>query len=175
MQNELNRLHQKYGEEFVAIAAPVITHDLYQTMREIPHHHESVYEHCLDVAYFAYRIARKRHWDYESTIRGALLHDFYLYKFKRKALYRLVYDAMKHAAMHPRLSLKNALEHFQLNEMEQDIIKKHMFPFGIPRYRESWTVSLVDKGLAILEYAQRLTRGKVQWLYFYQKPLALGQ
>ena len=85
------------------------------------------------------------------------------------------YDAMKHAAMHPRLSLKNALEHFQLNEMEQDIIKKHMFPFGIPRYRESWTVSLVDKGLAILEYAQRLTRGKVQWLYFYQKPLALGQ
>ena len=47
---------------------------------------------------------------------------------------------------HPKIALENSLKYFDLNDLEQDIIKAHMFPVGktIPKYLDSWIVTLVD-------------------------------
>ena len=51
--------------------------------------------------------------------------------------------------------LKNASYYFELTDREKDIIITHMFPslpHRIPRYMESWIVSLVDKIVATYEF-----------------------
>lgn len=80
----MEKLLLKYDDYFLAVARPIIEHNEYQKMKVIPHHHGSVFEHSLDVAYLSYKIAMKFRLDVISTIRGALLHDFYLYKFKKE-------------------------------------------------------------------------------------------
>lgn len=144
------------------IAKPIITHDSYQQMKEIQHHNESVYEHCLDTAYVSYKIAKKLKLDHVSITRGCLLHDFYLYKFKKGEGIKLFTEPFKHMKNHPLIALKNAAQHFELNEKEKDIIKNHMFPVGIPRSAEAWVVSFVDKFLALAEYSIRAKRTTVQ-------------
>ena len=44
-------------------------------------------------------------------------------------------------------------KYFKLDEIQQDIIKTHMFPcnFDIPKYKESWLVSGVDKLVSTYE------------------------
>lgn len=134
------------------VAGPIISNKVFQKMKDIKHHDESVYEHVLDVAYQSYKIAYKMGLDWESTIRGALLHDFYLYKFDKTPRLRLPLDAFLHAFRHPVIALENAKEIFELNDKECNIIKGHMFPARLPKYRESWIVSMVDKTLAVFEY-----------------------
>lgn len=144
-----------YTEEFLEVAEPIINHTEYQRMKNIRHHDESVYEHCLNTAVIAYRISKKLNLDYVSIIRGSLLHDFFLYKFKRGKGLKIVTAPFKHAKNHPVHALNNARNHFVLNNKEQDIIKNHMFPFGFPKSKESWIVTLVDKTIAIVEYSKR--------------------
>ena len=86
--------------KFMEVALPIIEHEEYQQMRYIKHHDESVFDHSMKVAYYAYKIAHRRNLDWESTIRGALLHDF-LYKFKKCFSLRLITDSIKHAIIHP--------------------------------------------------------------------------
>lgn len=144
-----------YDEEFMAIAEPIINHDMYGQMKLIRHHHESVYEHCMDTAYASYRIAKKMKLDHTSITRGCLLHDFYLYKFKKGKGIRFFSAPFLHARKHPLIALENALAHFVLNHKERDIIKNHMFPVGLPRSKEAWIVTFVDKFLAVYEYSLR--------------------
>ena len=50
--------------------------------------------------------------------------------------------------------MKNALKRWKLNDIEKDVIKKHMFPltlFLVPKYKESIIVCLVDKVCATYE------------------------
>lgn len=137
------------------IAKPIITHDVYQQMKSIKHHNESVYEHCLDTAYVSYKIAKKMNLDYISITRGCLLHDFYLYKFKKGKGMKVFSAPLEHAKNHPLIALDNALKYFELNDKEKDIIKNHMFPIGIPRSPEAWVATFVDKFLAMTEYSTR--------------------
>lgn len=156
----------KYDEFFMGIAAPIIEHEEYQKMKGIPHHHGSVYEHSLAVAYLSYRIALKFKLDVISTIRGALLHDFYLFKFKKRDDRNLFAESYRHSRNHPKIACKNANKYFALNQKEQDIISNHMFPVGLPRSSEAWVTTLADKSLAIAEYSTRVYRFaylKVYW------------
>jgi uncharacterized protein len=93
---------------FMEIATPIIGHSEYEAMRFLKHHDESVYDHSLKVAYFAYKIAYRNDLDWVSTIRGALLHDFFLYKFKKSLSPRLITDSIKHAMSHPLIAFDNA-------------------------------------------------------------------
>ena len=60
------------------------------------------------------------------------------------------------------------MQNFDLNEVEKDIILKHMWPLTIrfPRYREAYIVTFVDKYCAIKEvlkffkYRKRLRKLK---------------
>ncbi|KUO66388.1 MAG: phosphohydrolase [Gracilibacter sp. BRH_c7a] len=155
----------KYDNCFLDVAAPIIKHEEYQKMKHIPHHHGCVYDHCLDVAYFSYKIAHRFGLDVESTIRGALLHDFYLYKFKKGKDKNILMEGYRHSRNHPQIAIDNALKYFQLNDKEIDIIQNHMFPLGFPRSSEAWITTLADKTLAIAEYSSRL-RSYFQLKYY---------
>ena len=54
----------------------------------------------------------------------------------------------KHGFTHPKVALDNAVKYFNLNNIEKDIIEKHMWPLTIrkvPKYKESVIVTMVDK------------------------------
>lgn len=57
--------------------------------------------------------------------------------------------------MHPRIALHNAEHLTQLNDKERDIIIKHMWgaTLALPKYAESFIVSLVDDYAATAEVA----------------------
>lgn len=78
-----------------------------------------------------------------------MLHDLFLYNWRKRV------DGRKglHAFTHPRTALENASSIFTLNDMETDIILKHMWPltFNFPRYKESYIVTFVDKYCALEE------------------------
>lgn len=147
-----------YDYRFMEVAKPIIEHEQYQQMKKIKHHDESVYDHSVKVAFYAYQLAYNHNLDWESTIRGALLHDFFLYKFKKQFGIRIISDSIKHAIAHPQIAFENAGKYFDLNEKEENIIKSHMFPFGLPRSKEAWIVSYADKYIASFEYASNLAK-----------------
>jgi len=125
----------------------------------------SCYEHCIRVAYYSYWIAKKLGLDYISTARAAMLHDLFLYDW-RKSHREVKLDGL-HAFVHPKIALKNATKIFDLNEKEQDIISKHMWPITItfPKYIESYIVTLTDKYSAVKEsytyFQSQLKKNKI--------------
>lgn len=151
----MERLINKYDDYFMEIALPIISHDEYQKMKDIPHHNGSVYDHCLDVAYYAYCLSVKFGLDKASTIRGALLHDFYLYKFAKGKNKNLLSESFRHSKNHPKIAFQNAIKYFNLNRIEKDIITNHMFPVGLPKTSEAWATTFADKTLAVWEYSGR--------------------
>lgn len=84
----------------------------------------------------------------DSMIRGALLHDYFLYDWHDGKRERWI-----HGFTHPMKAYKNAKSEINLNRLERDIIIKHMFPLTIlpPRYLESWIVTFADKYVSAVE------------------------
>ena len=122
----------------------------------IQHGNTSVMLHCLAVAYFSLRLVEKLGIQYDEgcLVRGALLHDYFLYDWHEKdPEHRL------HGFHHPSTALKRASEDFRLSELERDIILHHMFPLTLfpPRSREAMIVCVVDKWCGIYETVSRST------------------
>jgi uncharacterized protein len=138
---------------FDKIAEPIIGHERMQHTRKlIQHGNVSVFAHCMAVAAYSIKLADKLglRYDRKSLIRGALLHDFFLYDWHK---INNVGDGL-HGFAHPNTASKNAVRYFRLNKRELDIIRKHMWPLTItkiPRYKESWLVCIVDKYCSLLE------------------------
>ena len=105
----------------------------------------SIYRHSLHVAYESCLLAENFHMkvDYRALIRGAFLHDYFLYDWHDKEHVH----KRPHGFYHPKAALANAMCEFTLSEKEKDIIQKHMFPLTVmpPKYKEAWIVCLVDK------------------------------
>ncbi len=105
------------------------------------------YDHCVFVAYLSFLMCRRFGWDYEAAARGGMLHD----------LYHECWPGSENGALsrwrtHPAAALENA-RMFDLSLREEDIIIKHMWPvtLALPRYKESYIVSLADKIAAVME------------------------
>jgi uncharacterized protein len=137
---------------FDSIAQPVLQDEQYQSLKKyIAHSDFTVYDHSLMVAERAYIYAKNKHLqlDYASLIRGALLHDFYLYDWhKSHKGHRL------HGFRHPAWALHNANLRFELNDKEKNIIFSHMWPltlFQIPHSKEAWLVCHFDTKQANIE------------------------
>lgn len=117
----------------------------------IQHGNVSVFEHSLKVAYLSLKISRmlKLNIDEKSLVRGALLHDYFLYDWHVKdKSHRL------HGYTHANTALKNAKRDFKINKIEENMIKCHMFPlnlFSIPKYKEAKILCICDKLCAISE------------------------
>ena len=138
--------------EFVQIVREFLMVEQVQEMKHyIQHGNTSTLTHCLVVAYYSYRLALwlPMRFSYKSLIRGALLHDFYLYDWHiPDKSHRL------HGFVNPRIALKNARRYFKLNSIEEDIIRKHMWPLTLntpPSSREALLVCLVDKFCSLAE------------------------
>ena len=114
----------------------------------IQHNCHSRLNHCLDVAYCSFFIAKLLGWDYKSAARGGLLHDLFLYDRKENKQ-----KAQGHLRRHPIIALENARKVCTLNKVEEDIIRRHMWLVTLvpPRYKEGYIVTFVDKYCALRE------------------------
>lgn len=120
----------------------------------LQHGKVSVYTHSVRVAVLSLFLAEllRVKVNEEAMMRGALLHDYFLYDWHEKD------DSHRwHGFSHARAALKNAKNDFQLGEIEQDVIQKHMFPLNLkpPKYKESVLVCLADKLSALEETIRR--------------------
>ena len=86
--------------------------------------------------------------DEEELIRGALLHDYFLYDWHEKSLENSV-----HGFTHPLKALNQAKKDFELSAIERDMILNHMFPLTLnpPRSKEGKLLCLADKLCATKE------------------------
>lgn len=117
----------------------------------IQHADISRLQHITSVAYLSFLASKKLGLDVNAASKGAILHDLFYYDWHAKddGSHRL------HGYRHPGFALKNArkLQGVKLSKKEEDIIYKHMWPLTVllPRYPESFIVSMADKYCAALE------------------------
>ena len=130
----------KEDKEFDLIIEEIVQNQTVQRMKEFRQHYDtSCFEHCKNVAFISYKICKKLNLDYKSAARAGMLHDLFLYDWRKRQ------DGRKglHAFTHPRTA----------NEKEEDIILKHMWPLTVklPKYSESYIVTIADKYCALGE------------------------
>lgn len=143
----------KRENEFIKALEPITDNILMQKSKTfVQHGNISVYTHSVAVAKYSVSLAEFLHikYDFNSLVRGAALHDFFLYDWHK---INNVGDGL-HGFAHPKTAARNASNSFALNKKEYDIIRKHMWPLtllNIPTCRESWLVCAVDKYCSTLE------------------------
>ena len=122
----------------------------YEEKEAMQHGCTTIYQHSVHVAYVSLFLMEK--WqiplDEASLVKGALLHDYFLYDWhENDASHRL------HGFRHPGTALRNAMRDYTLNQREQNMIARHMFPLTPipPQCREAWLVCLADKWCAMEE------------------------
>ena len=149
----MSRLSRKLRErEFVELTRELLDSEPVRMMGRWKHHGPvTTLDHSLFVAFSTYRVARLLHLDVHSAVRGALLHDLYLYDSKDRSAHpgNQCFD-------HPRFAARNAAALTPLSDKEQNIILSHMWPLGgaLPRSLEAWVVDLVDTVCAGLEMSR---------------------
>lgn len=144
--------------DFMAIASPILEHEEYLKLKDFHHHENNIYMHNVGVAYLACRMGRRLKLRERDLVRGALLHDFFFYDWRRER----PESGKKHAWEHPKISLRNARKHFgPLTAVEKDIISKHMWPLNLvpPLFPEAFVVMLADKIVASKEFAVEFFSG----------------
>ena len=137
-------------KEYIEIVQDILLNDTVQQMKNYRQHYNvSCFDHCLYVSYNLYYICKKHNLDYKSAARAGLVHDLFLYDWRKRENGRKGH----HAFTHPKLAYENARKIFMLNDKEKDIILKHMWPvtWSIPRYKESFLMTYVDKYFACIE------------------------
>ena len=145
----------------MSIVNNILDNDEFLKIKQIEHHGISRYDHSLKVSYYSYRIAKALHLDYEQTAIGGLLHDFFLSPEDRTQK-----DRFKSVFTHPKQAVIMAKSQFDLTKKEEDMIRSHMFPINlsVPKYAESWIVSMVDKCVATNEFAIKF-RFRLKYAY----------
>ena len=139
--------------EIRAAAADILrSKNFNSTKSYIQHGNMTVNDHCMHVAAYSLALSKKLHipCSRRELIRGALLHDYFLYDWHEKN------DAMSHRLhgfFHPGKALKNASAEYDLTPREKEIIKKHMWPLTVvpPTCREAWIVTTADKWCSLME------------------------
>lgn len=138
-------------KEYMEIVKDILSNNIVQDMKNYRQHYNvSCFDHCLFASYNMYTICKKRNLDYKSAARGAMVHDLFLYDWRKKQ------EGRKglHAFTHPKTSYENASKFMNLNEKEKDIILTHMWPvtfFHFPKYKESFLLTIIDKYLAVTD------------------------
>lgn len=145
--------------EFYILIREIVKSEDFRRLKSYRHHvRKSAFDHSVKVAWLCYRHAKRRgtKTDVPRFVRGALLHDFYLYDRSNKST-----AAKHHGIMHPRYALANARKRYpDLAEFEIDMIRRHMFPLTVtpPKTREGWIICFYDKVAAIGDFF-----GKNKW------------
>jgi uncharacterized membrane protein len=151
-----------FEDEYYETIQDICQHEEFLKLKDYFHHNSSIYAHVQEVAYLSYRICKYLKLDYRSAARGALLHDFFLYDWRNHDVPDLPREKF-HGIEHPAIAVANAKKYFSLNDIEEDIIKKHMWPLTLvpPKYKESFIVSFADKYLSSREFLSEFKRKTV--------------
>lgn len=130
----------------------------YNRMVDCSHHGLSRYEHSLRVAKSSFYVSKILKADTISTTRAALMHDFFTNEDIDKSKWG------SYLRTHPSIALENAKKYFEVNKLEEEIIKSHMYPFGEyrPSSKEAWIVTISDKIASIYEFLRyEILRGNI--------------
>lgn len=147
--------------QYMSIVNNILNNDEFIKTKVIEQHGTNRYDHCLKVSYYSYLIAKALRLDYEQTAVGGLLHDFFISPMDRTNKDRFI-----SVFTHPKLAVETAKSQFDLTVKEEDMIRSHMFPLyiSVPKYAESWIISMVDKCVATNEWAVKF-RFKLKYAY----------
>lgn len=169
-----NKINSKNFDTWYTIVEPILLNQEFQVRRLFRHHDKSVWDHSIDVSYYAFCYAKIVGANERICAIGGLLHDFYPFAWRySKALEE--YDnyylsrlkkkeffLKKHGFTHAREAYQNYLKYFSEYEDKKisDCIIKHMFPLNIkiPKYRESWIVTFADKRVSISDFSIKKLR-----------------
>ena len=149
MKSKIDKIYN--DESYIKIIKDIIDNPKVQEMKNYRQHAKvNCFDHCLLASYYSSSISKRFGFDYVSSARAGMLHDLFLYDWRKRQ------DGRKglHAFTHPKTSFENASKLFDLNKREKDIILKHMWPvtfFHFPRYKESFVLTIVDKYCAWCE------------------------
>lgn len=130
-----------------------------QLMKQfVQHGHTSTYDHVVSVTQLSFYLNRRLHLGAPDAelVRGAFLHDFYLYDWHDGTSHKRL-----HGFHHPAAALRNAMRHYALTPMEQNIIRSHMWPltlFSVPRCRAAVIVCIADKICSARETVEGVRR-----------------
>jgi len=132
----------------------------YRKLKSMAHHGNNRLDHLNRVSKLSFKLSKALKLDYVSCTRGALLHDFFTTEDIKRGKHFL--------KEHPQIALDNSKEYFELNEIEEDIILKHMYPMvkGKPKYAESRVVCLADKAVSIYEFFRYQVKLSINLLLF---------
>lgn len=154
-------LHDEETKEFYEFIKDLLVDEYVLEMQNFVHHYSTTcYQHCINVSYYNYLLCRKLGLNKREGARGGMLHDLFLYNWRNIKRQK---GEPYHAFRHGRAALFNAKKRFVLSKHEENMIISHMFPlsYDMPKYRESFVITLVDKYCAVLEIST----------YIYQKSL----
>lgn len=156
MKKELTSEYQKIIEN-------IINNEEFKKTKNDFHHGSSKYEHLIRVSKCSFILGKLFKANIESVTKAAILHDFFFgtRKSKKENSY----------LNHPKTAAKNAKIYFNINKLEEDAIKSHMyhhvilkkiFPFinrkekakvkdFKPKSKEGWIVCISDLLVSIVE------------------------
>ena len=129
-------------ENYSSIVKDILNNEEFNKTKYIEHHGVTRYDHLCRVSYYSYILAHKLRFKEKEVARASLLHDFFFSDELRTGKEKFL-----STFIHPKWALKKAKKHFELNELEENIIESHMFPISniTPKYKESWIVTISDK------------------------------
>ncbi len=146
-------MKKKHYDEYLKIIEPIINNEEYKKRKNYRHHKDkTVYDHCLQVSYLSYAIARKLpKIDEKSVAIAGMLHDFYYNPWMENTIKKPFFK--RHGFVHAKEALENSHKHFPelMNKKIDNMILRHMFPLNIipPKYIESWIITISDKIVSI--------------------------
>ncbi len=133
---------------FESIAKEMLSNQKFLRLSHESHHGITRLDHSLNVARKVYKYSIKFNLDYVSATRAAIVHDFFT-----NAEF-LSNRGLIQGVVHPDIALANARGEFEINDKEANMIESHMFPLSVvlPRSKEAWLLTGIDKITAIYEY-----------------------
>ena len=139
---------KKQQEELNSLVQDIVDNKRFNKLKKELHHGITRYEHSMRVARWTYKVCQLLKMNQKDDVtRAALLHDFYINEDL------VSNNGTSKLREHPSVALENSKKYFKVTDIQADIIKTHMFPcnFDIPKYKESWLVSGVDKAVSTYE------------------------
>ena len=165
-------------QSFSQITEDILRHPRFQALRSSEHHggENSLFDHSVDTAWCAYKLARRFHLKEErvaAVTRAAMLHDFFCYDWRSPSHQRYVrqYSGLKrlsrmHAFTHGALAARRANRLFPLDQRQKAAITSHMFPLApLPRSSEAWILTLADKMVASREMSSAVSYHIRRWYH----------
>ena len=165
-------------QSFSQITEDILRHPRFQALRSSEHHggENSLFDHSVDTAWCAYKLARRFHLKEErvaAVTRAAMLHDFFCYDWRSPSHQRYVrqYSGLKrlsrmHAFTHGALAARRANRLFPLDQRQKAAITSHMFPLApLPCSSEAWILTLADKMVASREMSSAVRYHIRRWYH----------